>query len=320
MRAVYKHLLDNSISASLSAIEIYNKPDFKYRNEIFVILIINSWELLFKAKILKDNKKINSIYAYDGRKIKKNRNKAPLTIEIIGAMNKIGVDSVLEDNLFKLIEIRDTAIHFYNRDFTKYLIYALGAASLRNYHKLMKDWFNKDLLEYNFYILPLGFVYNFKTFSVMELNKEPDVIKNLIADISEKQKDNKTENDGFYLVCEVETKMISAKKLSDATDLVVKIDPSSPTTTIIKKEKLTDQYPLSYKELRDKISKKVRKTKMKKFDSFIKTQKIKFNTKYSAFNFRTKIQEETYKKSSVLPKGITSIYNNDCVEYISSNL
>jgi hypothetical protein len=55
MKARYKHLLENSISAILSAIEIYNKPDFKYRNEIFVILTVNAWELLLKSKILKDN-------------------------------------------------------------------------------------------------------------------------------------------------------------------------------------------------------------------------------------------------------------------------
>ncbi|BAW80716.1 hypothetical protein TAO_1346 [Candidatus Nitrosoglobus terrae] len=34
----------------LSAIEIYNKPDFKYREEIFSIIAINAWELLLKAK------------------------------------------------------------------------------------------------------------------------------------------------------------------------------------------------------------------------------------------------------------------------------
>jgi hypothetical protein len=36
----------------LSAIEIYNKPDFKYREETFSILAINPWELLLKARLL----------------------------------------------------------------------------------------------------------------------------------------------------------------------------------------------------------------------------------------------------------------------------
>ncbi|WP_235417413.1 DUF3644 domain-containing protein, partial [Leyella stercorea] len=43
---IYESLIDKSIGSMLSAIEIYNKPDFKYREETFAILAINSWELL----------------------------------------------------------------------------------------------------------------------------------------------------------------------------------------------------------------------------------------------------------------------------------
>jgi len=50
-----KDLLEKSIQAVLSAIEIYNKPDFRYREETFAILMCNSWELLLKAKALLDN-------------------------------------------------------------------------------------------------------------------------------------------------------------------------------------------------------------------------------------------------------------------------
>ena len=31
-------------AAMMAAIEIYNKPDFKYREETFAILALNSWE------------------------------------------------------------------------------------------------------------------------------------------------------------------------------------------------------------------------------------------------------------------------------------
>lgn len=60
---LYKGLLDKSIASMISAIEIYNKPDFQYREETFTILAINAWELLFKAHILKlNNYKTRSIY------------------------------------------------------------------------------------------------------------------------------------------------------------------------------------------------------------------------------------------------------------------
>jgi hypothetical protein len=48
-------LIDRSIQACLAAIEIYNKPDFRYREEAFSMLMMNAWELLLKARILKEN-------------------------------------------------------------------------------------------------------------------------------------------------------------------------------------------------------------------------------------------------------------------------
>jgi hypothetical protein len=50
MKTRNKAMLDKSLAAMISAIEIYNKPDFKYREETFLVLCINSWELLLKAK------------------------------------------------------------------------------------------------------------------------------------------------------------------------------------------------------------------------------------------------------------------------------
>ena len=62
-KARCQHLLEKSVHAALSAIEIYNKPDFKYGEESFSILVVNAWELLLKARILQLNKnKLESIY------------------------------------------------------------------------------------------------------------------------------------------------------------------------------------------------------------------------------------------------------------------
>lgn len=50
-------MLDKSEEAFLMAIEIYNKPTINYRLEGFSFFICNAWELLLKAKMLKQNKK-----------------------------------------------------------------------------------------------------------------------------------------------------------------------------------------------------------------------------------------------------------------------
>lgn len=39
----------------MSAIEVYNKPVFLYREETFAILALNAWELLLKAKVLTES-------------------------------------------------------------------------------------------------------------------------------------------------------------------------------------------------------------------------------------------------------------------------
>ena len=90
---IYSHLVESSLSAAAAAIEIYNKPNFTYREEAFTILLINAWELLLKAKILLDaNDDIKSLYVSDRKGgYKQSRNGAPLTIEILGAMGKIGL-------------------------------------------------------------------------------------------------------------------------------------------------------------------------------------------------------------------------------------
>ena len=64
-------MLEKSISAMLSAMEIYNKPDFKYREESFSVLCINSWELLLKARVLSlSSNKIASLYSMEYRTLK----------------------------------------------------------------------------------------------------------------------------------------------------------------------------------------------------------------------------------------------------------
>lgn len=66
MRARCLELVDKSIAAMIAAIEIYNKPDFKYREETFSVLNVNSWELLIKVYWLKLNSnKVKSLYVYE---------------------------------------------------------------------------------------------------------------------------------------------------------------------------------------------------------------------------------------------------------------
>src|SRR2546425_9410945 len=66
--------LQKAEAALVAAIEIYNKPDFRYREESFAILALNAWELLLKARVLHLNANDpKCLYIYETRQSKKGK-------------------------------------------------------------------------------------------------------------------------------------------------------------------------------------------------------------------------------------------------------
>ena len=172
----YRSLLDKSIASMLSAIELYNKPNFQYREETFAILAVNAWELLLKAIILRQNRyKLRSLYVLKpcinkyGTKsttrkyVDKNRSGNPKTISIMETLsildNQKYLPTNLRDNIEALIELRDNSIHFANMDDISRQIQELGFACIKNYITLIKEKkIEIDISNYNFYLMPLAYV------------------------------------------------------------------------------------------------------------------------------------------------------------------
>lgn len=138
--------------------------------------MLNAWELLLKARILKENKnRMRSIQVFE-RKItksglpskkllpKRNRSKnettigLPAAIGIVRAYTKDAIDQYGAENLALLMEIRDNAIHF--RNASKGLrkrVQEVGSAALRNFANAAKSWFGRDLSTYDFALMPFAF-------------------------------------------------------------------------------------------------------------------------------------------------------------------
>lgn len=172
----YRSLLDKSIASMLSAIEVYNKPNFQYREETFAILAVNAWELLLKAIIFRQNRyKLRSLYVLkphinkDGVKsttkkiVDKNRSGNPKTISILETItilkNQKFLSSNLCANIEALIELRDNSIHFTNIDGISRQIQELGFACIKNYITFIKEKkIEIDISSYNFYLMPLTYV------------------------------------------------------------------------------------------------------------------------------------------------------------------
>ena len=123
--------LQKADAALLSAIEVYNRPTFAYREETFAILALNAWELLLKAKLLAEHSnKPRCLYTFESAHLtkagkqsmklylKRNRSGAALTHSLWKTLTElenktpVRVDGRIQKNLEALIEIRDNAVHF----------------------------------------------------------------------------------------------------------------------------------------------------------------------------------------------------------------
>lgn len=286
----YKSLLDKSINSMLSAIEIYNKPDFKYREETFAILAINSWELLFKSRILKLSKyKMKSIYVLENKKKKNgekskimqpklNRSKNPMTISLAESIFRLrGKNENLSLNLIKslftLIELRDNAIHFHNDSEIEKEIQELGFACIKNYMQLIKKWEPKiSLSNYNFYLMPLAYVD-----STIEVNAIlTDEVKNYLNYLKKKVSETDSADSDYSVAIGID---INFKKNTTLEGIGMRYDADGVPVKL-SEENITKKYPLTYKDVTSKGKTRYSDFKInKKFHDLMKN--IKSDKKFA---------------------------------------
>ena len=256
---LYVSLVDKSLSSILSAIELYNKPDFSYREEVFAILAVNAWELLLKAFILKSRKyNTHSIYELVPKKkkdgtnsarmlVSKNRTGNPKSISIISAIDFLTQQGMLPRNvklnIEALIELRDNAIHFVNTSATfGKQIQEIGFACIKNYINITKEW-NIDIQfdRYNFYLMPLAYVEKGTMVEAVLTSEE----KNYASLLKAKLKDS--EDSSFDIAIAIDVQL---KKGNTIDSLGVHHDPDGIPITLTE-EDIKKRYPWTYKDLID---------------------------------------------------------------------
>ncbi len=264
-------LLEKSKSAALSAIELYNKPNFSYREESFSILIVNAWELLLKAKRLKENRnKLTSIYVpynpkkKDGNYSKKiqykpNRAGNPMTVSIIDLIKTEITDENLRENLETLVEVRDNSIHLMNESkiFEKIFLEA-SLASLKNYSYAMNEWFGISLNDIDLMLIPLAFNAP-KAFDIEALKKETKEHNKLLAYMQKKKSHPKEESE-YAVSIIVDVKLEKNKK----GDISISYDKNGTPIYYESEEEFKRKYPLTYDDLKSKIKTRYTDLKMNK--------------------------------------------------------
>lgn len=255
-------LLDRSISAMLAGIEIYNKPLFPHRAESFAMLAINSWELLFKAKWLLDNRnKISSLYVYEKRslkngtkgkkdKIKRTSSGAPFTHSIDYLLKKLleykKIPQEVVDNIAFLLEFRNASVHFYLRSLeSAQRLQELSMATVRNYTILVQDWFGSALSDFDFFLMPLALLN-----PPIQYQHDRSVEEQRFLDYLMKNGFNRKSPSGkFSVAINVEVKFTRTK---DPRAIAVRFTNEEGATNIsLSDDQIIEKYKYSYKELTD---------------------------------------------------------------------
>jgi hypothetical protein len=261
VRARSKELLNRAIAATVAAIEIYNKPDFRYRDEAFAVLATNGWELLLKAKwLVIHGNRVRSLYVSEkattatGRpgkrvRIKKTRSGNAFTHSLDYLANELVQRKLLDPTVWKniqaLLEIRDSAIHFYNPGASFVMrLQEIGSASIKNFVAVVRGWFGRGLDEFNFYLMPLSFMTAPTSVDAVMLHPEE---QRFLSYLNLLEKETTTDT-RFSVALKVQVSFIRSKA-NDA--LAVTVDNTDPKATKIQltEEDVRQRYPWDYKKL-----------------------------------------------------------------------
>jgi hypothetical protein len=259
---VSEALAEKSVQAAVAAIEVYNKPDFKFREESFSLLMVNAWELLVKAKWVADHgDDIESLYEHekggDKGAWRLNRCGNPITIGLVYLIRKMledkdsGLTRPCHDNILALLEIRDNSAHFVNKDlnFGRRILEA-GTASLRNYLHLSAHWFGVDFARYNFFLMPISFYHGFEAVVPQSVNPYPQQMENLLKylDFLETEASaEEADHPEHYFSVRIETSLVRSK---DATSFPFRRtdDPNAPEVRVTE-EDILKTFPWNYRDL-----------------------------------------------------------------------
>lgn len=258
MKARSRELLERAIAAMLAAIEVYNKPDFRYRAESFVILAVNAWELLLKAKwLLAHRNQLSSLYVRQGggakrKRIKKTKAGNPITHSLMFLARALEQDGKLDRNavanLEILDELRDSAVHFYHADpaFAAKL-QEVAVAAVKNFNVAARDWFREDLSRFNFYLLPLSFV---EVPAAAQAVPGRRAVRRFLKFLSERQRQGSGDGSPYAVALNVEVRLVRSRS-PEALPVRLTDDPRAPAVRLTE-EQVRERYPWDYRTLTER--------------------------------------------------------------------
>lgn len=279
MKTRARTLLEKALNALISAIEIYNKPVFDYREETFAILAVNAWEILLKARILQlSSNKVAAILEYEKRrradgswsdKLYRKRNRAGnfTTVGLFKAADLLANDFAaplplaVRKNLEALVEIRDNAVHFANKELVLVkVIHEVGSANVRNFVSAARQWFGDDLSDRRLFLMPLAFVSGSRLAEGLSLNAQEEHLAKYLSDL--RDADAGDVDDDYSVALTIE---FSLKRSKSGEGSKFSIS-SSPDAVPVRLEEadVRDSYPWDYWVLTKRLQRRYEDFKINK--------------------------------------------------------
>lgn len=253
MEKLEDKLVEKSIEAFIVGLELYNKPTIKYRIEGFSFFIVNAWELMLKATLIKRGE---SIYFPD---------KPDRTLSVENVLRKVYTDknTRIRLNLEKIIELRNISTHYITEDYeVKYA--PLFQACVLNFVNEMQRFHNVDITKYiaqNF--LTISARYEPLSNEELKVKYSPEIAEKLIKQSNEIDVLSATYDSDKFAI-NIRQNLYITKKKSEA-DFVVGIDSHSDTRVSVVKDLKdpSDTHKYSYKNVITAVQEKLKKKSIK---------------------------------------------------------
>lgn len=246
-------LVEKSIEAFILGLEVYNKPTIKYRIEGFSFFIVNAWELMLKATLLKRGE---SIYFAD---------KPDRTLSVENVIRKIYTDknTRIRLNLEKIIELRNISTHYITEDYE--IKYApLFQACVLNFVNEIQRFHNIDITKYiaqNF--LTISARYEPLSNEEIKIKYSPEIAEKLIKQSNEIDVLS-TEYNSDKFAINIRQNLYITKKKAEA-DFVVGVDSHADAKVSIVKDLKdpNDTHKYSYKNVITAVQERLKKKNIK---------------------------------------------------------
>lgn len=261
----YEKLIGRSLDAFTLALEVYNRPSMKNRVEAFTIMMVNAWELLLKAEVLKVDG-YQKIFYEDDR-----------SISVTDAIKRrLQEKDPVRINLETLVDLRDQAVHLLIPELQSQLSRLFQATVLNYQTRYKNEMGNAPLSGQSVGMLSLVLDGPKPEIALIQKQYGKHTANSVSRFINQFDKTAK-EVDSTEFTIPIDYRLALVKR-EDESDLSLSVGDEGEGAIIVTKTKDPElTHPYHQKEAIDEINNRQKKTFIKSgaFQAVLSKQKIK---------------------------------------------